>query len=122
MRMLSQRAIGKLSMTYTASLLSVFQCSARTANTVRNSSLMRMQPTWEAARTHHPPHVRVVLQKRTRPRIVATEEQRGDQCDRHNFSVIQVTLGIIVMMHGSKDVGTSAIHCYNLAVHEDLLE
>ena len=82
-----------------------------------------LPPTGEATGTHHPPHVRVVLHKRTRPRLLATEEQRGAQGDCHAFSVVHVTLGIVVLLHGSKDVGTEALHCSNVAVHEeDLLE
>jgi len=54
-----------------------------------------------------------------RASIIATEEQRGHNSDRHNFGVGQVALGIVAMMQSVKHVGTQAIPCYNLTVHDE---
>jgi hypothetical protein len=41
-------------------------------------------------------------------RIITTKKQGGDERNRHDLSIRQMTLGIIAMVQGSQQIGTHA--------------
>jgi hypothetical protein len=50
--------------------------------------------------------------------IVTTKNQCGDQRHRHDVGIGKVALRIIVMVQGTKHIGTDAIDGYNVRVQE----
>src|SRR4051794_40831836 len=80
-----------------------------------------MQTTIEPAWTQHPSHVALFAQKATGQGIVPTKVQGCDERNRHDLGINEMTLTIISMAQRSKHIRRQAIHCYNLAVHEEVL-
>src|SRR5919202_1308511 len=80
-----------------------------------------MQATIEPTRTQHPLHIFLLMEKRTSQGRVAAKKQGGHERNRHHFGIREMALGIIMMAQGQEHIGSQAVDCYNVPVHEEVL-